>query len=89
MPPFFFSVSPLRGAKPFIKFFITESFINSLIIYLYIKITERIDEGKGKEVQEIENGIKRAIASIRTNTAFRVSLSLSMLVLALYVQWIL
>ncbi len=76
MPEYFFSISPLRAADPFLRFFILGSITNSFIIYAYIKITERINEREVKEKQVKEVGwFSRAL------------LSFSMLALAVYVQW--
>jgi hypothetical protein len=87
MPAFFFNASPLRAVNPFLKFFLLESIMNSLIIYAYIKIAERTNTRKEKAEQTKENKFKHIIAFVDTNIVFRTSLSFSMLALAFYVQW--
>ena len=92
MPAFYFNLSPLRAINPFMKFFLLESVMNSLIIYAYLKITERINnrnENVEQIVEQVDNRIfKRLIAYIDTHIALRISLSFSVLVLAFYVQWV-
>lgn len=89
MPAFFYSVSPMRAASPFMKFFLLESIANSLIIYAYMKITERTNERKVKAGYIKDNKFKQLIAFVDTNTVLRSCLSLFMLALAFYVQWVL
>ncbi len=89
MPAFFFSVSPLRAVNSFMKFFFFESIMNSLIIYAYIKIAERTNKRKAEAGYRKDSKFKRVITLLDTNIVFRVSLSLSVLALALYVQWVL
>lgn len=89
MPAFFFNVSPLQVISSFMKFFLLESIMNSLIIYAYIKITERTNKRKEKAEQIEESKFNHIIAFMDTNTALRISLSFSVLALAFYVQWVL
>lgn len=89
MPTFFFNLSPLRAIQPFMKFFILESITNSLIVYVYIKLIKRTGKRKEKAEQIGESKWKRVIAFLNANTAFRISLSLSVLALAFFAQWVL
>lgn len=90
MPAAFFNISPLRAIDPFLRFFILESIMNSFIIFAYIKIIERINERKVKYEQVKEEGwFNHATSLMKTNIAFKTSVSFSMLALAVYVQWVL
>jgi hypothetical protein len=89
MPSFFYNISPLREPDLFLRFFVSESIINSIIIYAYIKFSDRIN-GRDKEQDIKKTGrFDRAVSFIKTNTAFNAALSLSLMALAIYVQWVL
>jgi hypothetical protein len=42
LPPFFISISPISGVETFLRFMLLESIVNSLIVYLYIRISAKI-----------------------------------------------
>lgn len=74
MPTSFFIVSPLRGLEPFLKFLFLESIVTSIIIYVYLKLMEKLADSK-KQLKEPKIILKPII-------------SLSMLVLAIIIQFI-
>ncbi|MCK9217923.1 MAG: hypothetical protein M0P77_08420 [Firmicutes bacterium] len=84
MPTFFFTVSPMRAAKPFFKFFVTESFMNSLFIYVYLKVSERIGDAK---LNVSKNEVNSKLFSLKDNPIIRISVSLTVLSLAIFAQW--
>lgn len=87
MPRFFFDLSPLRAVNPLLKFLVLESITNSLIIYAYIKITERADRGVGEEEAVSWNKLKQLGDLVDMNAVLGTSFSFLMLALAVFVQW--
>lgn len=74
MPYYFSEGSPISGLQSFLKFFLLESIVTSVIIYIYFKISEKLTESK-KEIKEPKIILKPII-------------SISMLVLAIIIQFI-
>lgn len=83
MPPFFFSVSAMRESGLFFRFLITESFATGLIVYIYIKVSERVSE-----YSKMKKDTERA-SMLSQSSLMRATLSLSILALAIYAQWVL
>lgn len=88
MPPFYFSVSPFRALEPFRKFFLTESLTNSVIIFAYLTIAERI-RARSEAKYGSEECTSWKPAFWVQNPLLRMSLSFFALALALFAQWVL
>lgn len=82
MPEAFFNISPLREMAPLLQFLVFESFINSLVIFTYIKLSERVNIKKEGFVTNLSLYLNR-------NSIESSALSIFLLALALYLQWIL
>jgi hypothetical protein len=89
MPEFFFKLSPLRAVKPFLKFFVFDGIANSLIIYAYITIAERISIKNKNSDYEKNKWLNNIAEYMDTHMALKICISFSMLALALYAEWLL
>lgn len=73
LPSFLRDISPISGLQPFIKFFFIENLVTSLIVFAYIQLSKQY---------------KEKIDSQNYNYYFAPSLSMILLSLSIYIQYI-
>lgn len=89
LPAWMVAISPVRGLIPFLRFHLLESSVNALIIYSILKLFEKISILNNSKEDYLKRQMvkEKILGHLKEISSMPVS-AFSLLIVAIFVQWI-